>query len=44
MFEFLKVQYALHGDDYIPTLKQMVQKGRITAAQYKEITGQTYKA
>lgn len=42
MFEFLKVQYALHGDSYIPILKQAVVKGRITAAQYEEITGQEY--
>jgi hypothetical protein len=42
MFEFLKCQYALYGEAYIPTLKQMVKKGRITAAQYKEITGQDY--
>jgi hypothetical protein len=42
MFEFLKCQYALHGEAYIPTLRQMVVRGRITAAQYEEITGQEY--
>ncbi len=42
MFEFLKVQYELKGESYIPTLKKMVVRGRITAEQYKEITGIEY--
>lgn len=42
MFEFLKIQYALKGESYIPTLKKMVAKERITDEQYKEITGIDY--
>ena len=42
MYEFLSVQYRLKGESYIPTLKTMVQKGRITAEQYTEITGLDY--
>jgi hypothetical protein len=42
MFEFLRVQYALHGESYIPILKQAVVKGRITPAQFEDITGQEY--
>lgn len=42
MYQFLLVQYKLHGDSYIPTLNKMVAKGRITPEQFEEITGQEY--
>ena len=42
MFRFLQVQYQLKGEEYIPTLRKMVIKGRITAEQFKEITGIEY--
>lgn len=42
MYQFLLVQYRLHGESYIPTLKKMVTKGRITPEQFEEITGQEY--
>ncbi|MEE3417004.1 MAG: XkdX family protein [Prevotella sp.] len=42
MFEFLKMQYAMKGAAFIPTLKKMVVKSRITAEQYEEITGKAY--
>ncbi len=42
MFRFLQIQFQLKGEEYIPTLKKMVIKGRITAEQFKDITGIDY--